>query len=298
VLCGVCRAVPCCPALRLFRSNLAHARFWEARSAIQRMGSMWAEAASLAVALDASAKQRPDYDECERDVSAFAWPVSAEIYPCHACSCQKTTEGGNGAPGKADFTHLLSMLHALAVMSLRTDIELSNIVDHEPFQVFAGALSAEGLASSGAAATNSSSSSTGGGGGGGESPGGSSGRDAAALPTDPTAGINLHLTGDHGSEEDEEDATAHTGASTPSKTIRGSPRNFAHRGSGTTLAVQMPDAGPLPPSLPSQQQAALQSAAAAGSEGLGGHHHHHRTRPNRFDMAGRGVLCVVPLRLN
>eukprot|EP01047_Picozoa_sp_COSAG01_P072180 COSAG01_NODE_11409_length_1941_cov_18.481542_1_plen_184_part_00 len=111
------------------------------------------------------------------------------------------------------------MLHALAVMSLRTDIELSNIVDHEPFQVFAGALSAEGLASSGAAATNSSSSSTGGGGGGGESPGGSSGRDAAALPTDPTAGISLHLTGDHGSEEDEEDATAHTGASTPSKTM-------------------------------------------------------------------------------
>jgi ABC-type nickel/cobalt efflux system permease component RcnA len=95
--------------LLLFRSNLAYQRFWEARTHIQTIGAMWAEAASLAVAFDSSADtkfSRPsDYDE---------W--------------------------KTDFIHLLSLQHALAVMSLRTDRDLGNIVEHRPFQRFDGAL--------------------------------------------------------------------------------------------------------------------------------------------------------------
>ena len=89
--------------LLLFRSNLAYSRFWEGRTAVQNMGAAWAEVGSLVVAFDSAAKGRDDYGE---------W--------------------------KADFVHLLSLIHALAVMSLRTDADLSNIVPHAPYQDFDG----------------------------------------------------------------------------------------------------------------------------------------------------------------
>ena len=89
--------------LLLFRSNLAYSRFWEGRTAVQNMGAAWAEVGSLVVAFDSASKGRDDYGE---------W--------------------------KADFVHLLSLFHALAVMSLRTDADLSNIVPHTPYQDFDG----------------------------------------------------------------------------------------------------------------------------------------------------------------
>ena len=89
--------------LLLFRSNLAYGRFWEGRTAVQNMGAAWAEASSLVVSFDSAAKGRDDYAE---------W--------------------------KADVVHLFSLMHALAVMSLRTDADLTNLVQHVPYQDFDG----------------------------------------------------------------------------------------------------------------------------------------------------------------
>ena len=74
------------------------------------MGAAWAEAASLVVAFDSSSKDRTDYTD---------W--------------------------KADFIHLLSLQHALAVMSLRLDADLRNIVPHLPYQDFDGPSSVSGM---------------------------------------------------------------------------------------------------------------------------------------------------------
>lgn len=89
--------------LLLFRSNLAYARFWEGRTAVQNMGTAWAEVGSLVISFDSVSKGRIDYAE---------W--------------------------KADFVHLLSLMHALAVMSLRTDADLTNLVRHAAYQDFDG----------------------------------------------------------------------------------------------------------------------------------------------------------------
>ncbi len=95
--------------LLLFRSNLAYGRFWEGRTAVQNMGAAWAEVGSLVISFDSASKGRRDYAE---------W--------------------------KADFVHLLSLMHALAVMSLRTDADLTNLVHHAPYQDFDGVTYASG----------------------------------------------------------------------------------------------------------------------------------------------------------
>ena len=81
-----------------FRANLAYSRFWEARTALQRMSSSWADVGTMTIAFDENAKDLEDYKE---------W--------------------------KEDFVHLLSVLHALAILCLRCDQDLTNLVEHKSF---------------------------------------------------------------------------------------------------------------------------------------------------------------------
>lgn len=81
-----------------FRANLAYSRFWEARTALQRMSSSWADVGTMTIAFDENAKDLADYKE---------W--------------------------KEDFVHLLSLLHALAILCLRCDQDLANLVEHKSF---------------------------------------------------------------------------------------------------------------------------------------------------------------------
>ena len=79
-----------------FRANLAYSRFWEARTALQRMSSSWADVGTMTIAFDENAKDLEDYKE---------W--------------------------KEDFVHLVSLLHALAILCLRCDQELENLVERK-----------------------------------------------------------------------------------------------------------------------------------------------------------------------
>ena len=81
-----------------FRANLAYSRFWEGRTQLQRMSTMWGDVGGMVIAFDENAKDLEDYDE---------W--------------------------KKDFVHLLSLLHALAIMCLRCDASLNNLVEHRTY---------------------------------------------------------------------------------------------------------------------------------------------------------------------
>ena len=79
-----------------FRANLAYSRFWESRTLLQRMSAAWADVAVTTIAFDENAKDLEDYKE---------W--------------------------KEDFVHLVSLLHALAILCLRCDQELENLVERK-----------------------------------------------------------------------------------------------------------------------------------------------------------------------
>ena len=79
-----------------FRANLAYSRFWESRTLLQRMSASWADVAVTTIAFDENAKDLEDYKE---------W--------------------------KEDFVHLVSLLHALAILCLRCDQELENLVERK-----------------------------------------------------------------------------------------------------------------------------------------------------------------------
>ena len=50
-----------------FRANLAYSRFWEARTALQRMSSSWADVGTMTIAFDENAKDLEDYKEWKED---------------------------------------------------------------------------------------------------------------------------------------------------------------------------------------------------------------------------------------
>jgi predicted membrane chloride channel (bestrophin family) len=81
-----------------FRANLAYSRFWEGRTQLQRMSAMWGDVAMMVVAFDENAKDLQDYK---------SW--------------------------KEDFVHMISLLHALAIMCLRCDRDLDNLVEHRTY---------------------------------------------------------------------------------------------------------------------------------------------------------------------
>eukprot|EP01051_Picozoa_sp_SAG22_P003125 SAG22_NODE_148_length_17459_cov_18.266359_6_plen_234_part_01 len=87
--------------LLVIRGNLAYNRYWDARTEVQKMSVAWADLAGLAVAFDVAAKGQ-----------------AAEEY----------------WQWKRDLLHLLSLQHALAVLALRTDIQLRNLVEYVSYQ--------------------------------------------------------------------------------------------------------------------------------------------------------------------
>ncbi|GAQ85495.1 hypothetical protein KFL_002380080 [Klebsormidium nitens] len=80
----------------VFRINLSHARYWEARTRVQDMTSRWLGAVAEAIAFDEAA-------ELPSAVST-------------------------GPQWRAEFIHLMSLMHGLAMQGLRGDTMLENLV--------------------------------------------------------------------------------------------------------------------------------------------------------------------------
>lgn len=104
----------------IFRSNFAYQRYWEACDALQKMASKWLDGALMAISFDAGGDNTTPF------LHGADWTRSAKPHP-------KT--GDKGGPDHLEFfqeiIHYCSLLHGIAMMRLRDDSNLDNIVAAE-----------------------------------------------------------------------------------------------------------------------------------------------------------------------
>lgn len=101
----------------IFRSNFAYQRYWEACDALQKMAGKWLDGALMAISFDAGGDNTTPF------LHGADWTRSSQPHP-------KT--GDKGGPDHRAFfqetIHYCSLLHGLAMMRLRDDSNLDNIV--------------------------------------------------------------------------------------------------------------------------------------------------------------------------
>eukprot|EP00210_Caulerpa_lentillifera_P008030 g7667.t1 len=86
----------------VFRSNFGYARYWEARTNLQLMSTRWMDALTQCIAFDACTLPSTLTDEALQKADLFQGKI----------------------------THLISLLHALALQTLRFDYEAENLQLH------------------------------------------------------------------------------------------------------------------------------------------------------------------------
>lgn len=89
-----------------FRNNFAYHRFWEGRTQLQLMDSKWIDVATQAIYFDRGTVPSDATDE--------------QIEACRDF-CET-------------FSHLMSLLHALALQNLRRDWDLDNLIHHHEYE--------------------------------------------------------------------------------------------------------------------------------------------------------------------
>lgn len=109
--------------LIVFRTNFAYQRYWEGRSTLAQMASKWLDGACMAVTFDAPG-----------DVTM---PLLEGIGDSSTVKTSKSPTK-NGAVSHEEFVaeilHLFSLMHALALMHLRGDTNLDNLIGFSMLQ--------------------------------------------------------------------------------------------------------------------------------------------------------------------
>eukprot|EP00930_Biecheleria_cincta_P075058 TRINITY_DN62259_c0_g1_i1.p1 TRINITY_DN62259_c0_g1~~TRINITY_DN62259_c0_g1_i1.p1 ORF type:complete len:502 (-),score=76.03 TRINITY_DN62259_c0_g1_i1:42-1547(-) len=106
----------------IFRSNFAYQRYWEAADALQKMAAKWLDGALMGIVFDAGG------DSTTPLLHGADWMRSAGPHP--------TTFHKGGPDHRAffkDIVHLCSLMHGLAMMRLRDDSNMDNIVTAENY---------------------------------------------------------------------------------------------------------------------------------------------------------------------
>jgi len=104
----------------VFRTNFAYQRYWEGLDALLRMGSKWLDGACMAVAFDAPGD------------------VMRPFLAGNRHQTERSEDEKSGPPHEVFFNetvHLFSLLHAVALLHLRGDPDLSNLENSEEFRI-------------------------------------------------------------------------------------------------------------------------------------------------------------------
>lgn len=104
----------------VFRTNFAYQRYWEALDAVLRMGSKWLDGACMAVAFDAPGDMENPYLVGNRH--RLERPEESKPGPLHDAFF-------------IEIVHLFSLLHALALLHLRCDPDLTNLEHMDEYRM-------------------------------------------------------------------------------------------------------------------------------------------------------------------